>query len=809
MVQRFLSVVSVADRLPRSPLLIGVLTAGLLLGCAIPGAAQMDERSELLEPHPALPQIPLHVPEAEDPALDPAVEAMRARDWAEAIDRIDEVIAEDADHLEAHYYQGIAYRERAKLRTVLSRLFDNWEKGIRSFHRVIERDSSYRDVLYQLALYSRVQNRLEDLRGLDENVDYRDAIELQEAQVRHKPGQPVHLFHLFTFYRRFLNHTDLEEAREWLRGRPHPMSEFARAEALRREGRLTAADERLAELVSETGSALPAQPILLARARIHYAREDPEQAQTHFFAAVERIDGPIEAAFVMEDVKYVITPEELRTYRTANGPSNYRKFFRSVWARRDPTPARAVNVRLREHYERLMVAEQKYVFDGLRLWRNNPDKLDRLEFPAPYHLNHEFNDKGLVYIRHGEPDDRVVTLEGAGRMDSFRGYLGSQSSLPMGKQQSPLASWHPNESWRYSYRELDFHFLIAEGGTGNNWRLTPSITNLSLLEDREHWGGVYVRMTRAAQEALEAANESGSAPSSSVLDFSQDRDRMASESAEDVRIGFRTDRYTWPEDVSVIDFSHLYAAFRGSNGRTDLVLSYAVRPDDLPEERREETDTLQIETGAAVHGPDWEEHFRERSVRSLANRPIRRLHTISAVPDSYRVSFHARTLDGRMQGAYQGRIQVPAYTAGTLGMSDPVPAYAVDPTGEKGALRRSGHGVRVNPSAAFSRDESLLVFFELYDLALDENDETAYRVSYRLAEEGDEPGFFGRLFGADEPHTVTLETERTGSNPSPAEYAELDVQEAPPGTYELTVTVRDLVGAQTVERSRSVTLLEP
>ena len=64
------------------------------------------------------------------------------------------------------------------------------------------------------------------------------------------------------------------------------------------------------------------------------------------------------AAFVFEDVKYVVNDQELNAYRSLRTPEEYRAFFHAFWTRRDPTPARAHNVRLAEHYRRLRQAEQ-------------------------------------------------------------------------------------------------------------------------------------------------------------------------------------------------------------------------------------------------------------------------------------------------------------------------------------------------------------------------------------------------------------------------------------------------------------------
>ncbi len=75
-------------------------------------------------------------------------------------------------------------------------------------------------------------------------------------------------------------------------------------------------------------------------------------------------------------------------------------------------PASQMNYRMIEHVRRVIAAEQDYYFDGVRSQVNNPDKLNFLSFPRVFELNDKFNDKGLVYVRHGEPDDRAFYVEG-------------------------------------------------------------------------------------------------------------------------------------------------------------------------------------------------------------------------------------------------------------------------------------------------------------------------------------------------------------------------------------------------------------
>ena len=137
------------------------------------------------------------------------------------------------------------------------------------------------------------------------------------------------------------------------------------------------------------------QLIYLSLTRIYYAQNLQQLAESYYWKAVDEIQNDVDASLVFEDVKYILTDQELDTYQSLNSITEKINFFKTLWISRDPTPAASINYRLAEHYRRLMYAEKNYEFDGFRTWFNNPDKYGYLNFTRTYNLNQEFNDMGL------------------------------------------------------------------------------------------------------------------------------------------------------------------------------------------------------------------------------------------------------------------------------------------------------------------------------------------------------------------------------------------------------------------------------
>ncbi|HUF08847.1 MAG TPA: carboxypeptidase-like regulatory domain-containing protein, partial [Rhodothermales bacterium] len=159
----------------------------------------------------AFPQEPGLIHPAESRAAEPAVAAMKERKWLRAVDLLDAILKHNPEDLEARYYRAIAHREIAKFRAVLH--FQYYGRGLDDFAFLFARDSTYRDALYQFALFSRVEPMLltNQIR-----VELEDALLLAHKQARLRPDVGGHEYHLFTLYRRFINNRNAAAALKWL-----------------------------------------------------------------------------------------------------------------------------------------------------------------------------------------------------------------------------------------------------------------------------------------------------------------------------------------------------------------------------------------------------------------------------------------------------------------------------------------------------------------------------------------------------------------------------------------------------------------
>ena len=177
----------------------------------------------------------------------------------------------------------------------------------------------------------------------------------------------------------------------------------------------------------------------LELARVRLASAVPG-SDSLYYAAAASGDSAITAA-LRKDLAFVADSAELAAYDM--GGSGRPAWLRRFWEQRDLESLRPRGTRLPEHYRRIAVARRRYRV---------------LSFPRQYELNElwrnrdaEYDDRGLVYIRHGEPD-RTATAVRAGTC--------------------------PNESWLYRRSEgnLIFHFLARQNP--DDWRLVETLANV-------------------------------------------------------------------------------------------------------------------------------------------------------------------------------------------------------------------------------------------------------------------------------------------------------------------------------------------
>lgn len=154
---------------------------------------------------------------------------------------------------------------------------------------------------------------------------------------------------------------------------------------------------------------------------------DTASVEEAYFRGAEQVRNRSARGLYREDIGWIATPGELAQF-DALGDSAVAGWLHAFWNRRDVTNARSPGTTLREHCRRYFYALEHYrLTRGLRnpWWTTetvSPGEDTTAEAPiddpaVAEHLltgaqsrQQLFDDRGLVYLRHGPPDQIQVEL---------------------------------------------------------------------------------------------------------------------------------------------------------------------------------------------------------------------------------------------------------------------------------------------------------------------------------------------------------------------------------------------------------------
>ncbi|HEX3587963.1 MAG TPA: GWxTD domain-containing protein [Candidatus Angelobacter sp.] len=134
-------------------------------------------------------------------------------------------------------------------------------------------------------------------------------------------------------------------------------------------------------------------------------------------ANIEKLGG-VYKKWLDEDVRWIITDEELSAFKKLTTNAERDTFIEGFWQRRDPTPDTAENEYKEEHYRRIAYANEHYAA-GMPGWRT---------------------DRGRIYIMYGPPTSTDSHPMGGPYQRSAEEGGGQTETFPF-------------EVWRYRYLE--------------------------------------------------------------------------------------------------------------------------------------------------------------------------------------------------------------------------------------------------------------------------------------------------------------------------------------------------------------------
>jgi len=506
----------------------------------------------------------------------------------------------------------------------------------------------------------------------------------------------------------------------------------------------------------------------IARTLALLARQDSAVAQ--YSAALHSALSPGARALFRQDIAWIATPEELASYDRLPA-DEVGKWLRRFWGERDVEYARKPGERLVEQFRRYAYARANFRlttrhrhYDITDVYRDSTQQ--------------DFDDRGVIYLRHGEPDGRARYAD---------------------------QSIEPNETWVYRRpppdSDLVFHFVAA--GHVQDYKLVESLLDAygfstavayqaradapngpleGLLNSRARISDIYQRLA-----------EQGGTGRGSLLAEERRRGRHA------ITTGTTTDSYQlrFAHDLHPVVSSFVLA---DSERQPVLHVVFA-----LP--------ASALRSFPAPGGVGFPFEFR-LIVYDSAYRRVGDLDTVRvfrSATDLPEGSFLTEQLALRVPpGSFHFHFVVEEMQAdlGALVSAEPVEVPRTDAgfsasdlvLGLKGSglvLRRTGGDVPLNPLASYPRDGALELYYELYGLPLGAT--VATRVS--VQPEGGRT-FFQRLFGRGRGANLEYGTVTDAAGRARVRQ-QIVLAGLTPGRYVLTLDLVDDATHQRVTRRES------
>jgi GWxTD domain-containing protein len=195
---------------------------------------------------------------------------------------------------------------------------------------------------------------------------------------------------------------------------------------------------------SDRGGKAPLADLEAARSLLAMGQASGESL---YYASAASRDSLIIAEY-RSDLAPIAATGELALFDRLEGEERG-AWLRNFWLERDRRDLRSPGERLREHYRRLYYARRHFSLQVNRRFFTSADlfrNLDRV-----------LDDRGVVYVRQGEPDERIST---------------------------PMFGLNGNETWVYRQPAGDMvlHFgaggLGDQGGASDDYRLVASLLDL-------------------------------------------------------------------------------------------------------------------------------------------------------------------------------------------------------------------------------------------------------------------------------------------------------------------------------------------
>jgi len=539
-------------------------------------------------------------------------------------------------------------------------------------------------------------------------------------------------------------------------------------------------------------SLTPLEMLLMARS--HFVLGHDSLACSLYDKCLDRLDA-VTAGEILRDALDIFFVADRIAYSRATTSAEKRDFFRRLWRSRDLPTGLSYNGRLAEHYRRLIYAKN-YLFTK---------------------SGNGYDDRGSIYIKHGEPDKKVHE---SGTLVSAR---------TIGENQ-----YVENESWLYYKYPHNFIFHFARrassfdkieylmgahrpyhGPGGPTDAYGKPVNPLEIYCSRDDFDPFY------GMVCIESSPDM-------VSIMQMERDIL-----EPARtLGETTETYNPYQGTKPLDYYYYTADFISRDPNSRFYLFYGLPLRNL-KTSEDSLSTVDYECALHLYDRDWQEAAGVEDKRRYQLNPspdevgkgslVIDRQAVDLPPGPYHLVVRVKDLNSDYVGLYRDSIEVTRYEPDKFNVSQILLATEVKKlqAGQKaGKFTRGELDIMALPSRTFRRDQKVFVYCEIYYLNGDSLGRKNYNIDFSVNAERLDKSLiskifspFGRLLGQKEQdNSITMTFAHVQEDPGKImqqEYISMDISESPPGKYSLELHVTDTATGEAVGRDAVFYIVKP
>ncbi len=498
-----------------------------------------------------------------------------------------------------------------------------------------------------------------------------------------------------------------------------------------------------------------------------------KQERRRLKALQKEMESPYKK-WLEEEVPYIISVEEKSAFNKLSTDEEREQFVEQFWERRNPDPGRAENEFKEEYYRRIAYANEHYS-SGVPGWKT---------------------DRGRIYIMYGPPDEIDPHPSG-----------GTYNRPP--EEGGGTTATYPFEQWRYRYIEnigTDVVLEFVDPSMSGEYHLAYDPGEKDALSHVPGIGLTQLEAMNMASKGDRFTNPDGTTLGQALGIREDEFSRLD----RYYRI-FKAPEVTY-KDLRAVVTSRISAQFLPFDVREDFIrvteesvlvpITMQVANKDLGFLNKNGVMHAGLDIFGQIIslGGKVVSSFQDSVALDIPQGEFQRLLALTSAyqrsiplrPGLYKLTVVVRDTQSGRAGSMELGTRVPRYLDDQLSNSSLILADVVQPLPTKqvgsGPFVIGGMKVRPSVTRVFTRNQSLGVYMQVYNLGIDPTtNRPSAEVHYEIVKEG---------------KTIVSMDQETGQMANVSQQITLaktlPLKSLEPGKYTVAIRVRDNVRKQTL-----------